>query len=235
MDEKEIEKVDTETGGIEKDEKTSVGKDQLVSLDYLNKYFEEFKKDVDKLKKENNLFKKNTEIKLEKKLDEYDKKSEDRQIKAIEALGIFVALFSFISVSIQIFNRISSSWSAGFFVLLIFCALSIMIILLDLLLIKPPDTVKDFFNNYRFYLILLFVIIGAVSVVSLRYFPLNTLPGTIEFEDILSKKVDDKINILINERSYQKIDIDRLINESKKETKNFKDCIWNNGLSPCLK
>ena len=118
--------------------------------------------------------------------------------------------------------------------LLIFCSLSLMIILLDLLLIKSPNTIKEFFNNYRFYLILLFVVIGVGSIMSLRYFPLNPLPGSIEFEEVLNKRVDDKINILINDRSYQKIDIDRLINESKKETIDFKKCLKSGGWNSCL-
>lgn len=169
------------------------------------------------------------------KLDEYDKKADERQIRSIEALGVFVALFSFISVNIQIFNRISDAWSAGFFVLLIFSALSIMVILLDLLLVRTSDTIKNLLHDFRLYLILLFVIIGIGSILSFRYFPLNPLPGNVEFEEILNKKVDDRINTIINERSYQKTDVDRLINESKKETQDFKDCIWNNGLSRCLK
>lgn len=177
--------------------------------------------------------------KLEKdfyaRLDDYNKRADERQIKSIEALGIFVALFTFISVNIQIFSRLSDIWSAGLFVLLIFSALSIMIILLDLLLIRTPETIKNSFRDFRLYLILLFVIIGIGSIISFRYFPLNPLPGNIEFEEILNKKVDDRINTLINERSYQKTDVDRLINESKKETQDFKDCIWNNGLSRCLK
>lgn len=183
--------------------------------------------------------KKNDLEKLEKdfyaRLDDYNKRADERQIKSIEALGIFVALFTFISVNIQIFSRLSDIWSAGFFVLLIFSALSIMIILLDLLLIRTPDTIKNSFHDFRLYLILFFVIIGIGSIISFRYFPLNPLPGNIEFEEILNKKVDDKINTLINERSYQKTDVNRLINESKKETQDFKDCIWNNGLSRCLK
>lgn len=169
------------------------------------------------------------------RLDDYNKRADERQIKSIEALGIFVALFTFISVNIQIFSRLSDIWSAGLFVLLIFSALSIMIILLDLLLIRTPVTIINSFRDFRLYLILLFVIIGIGSIISFRYFPLNPLPGNIEFEEILNKKVDDRINTLVNERSYQKTDVDRLINESKKETQDFKDCIWNVGLSRCLK
>lgn len=176
----------------------------------------------------------NLEKKLYSKLDEYDKKSDDRQIKAIEALGIFVALFSFISVNIQIFNRISSAWSAGFFMLLVFCALSIMIVLLDLLLIRRPENLKDFYRDFRCHLIILFLAIGIGSVVSLRYFPLNPLPGSIEFEGVLNSKVEDKINTIINDKVYKKTEVDSLIKNTE-NLDSFKTCIWSKGLSNCLK
>lgn len=174
------------------------------------------------------------EKKFYNKLEEYDKKSDDRQIKAIEALGIFVALFSFISISIQIFNRISSAWSAGLFVLLIFCSLSLMIILLDLLLIRSPININGFSHDFRFYLILLFVLIGVGSIISLRQFSLNSLPGTVEFEEALDKKVDNKINILIREQSYQKSEIDNFITESKNDTRTLKDCLKSGGWNKCF-
>lgn len=136
------------------------------------------------------------ETKFYTKLEEYDKKADERQIKSVEVLGIFVAFFSFISVSIQIFNRISSVWSAGLFVLLIFCALAIIIVLIDILL-KLNDKSRDFkdiFYDFRFILIVVFLLVGIVSVIVLRNFPLNAVYGTIEFEEAVNRRIDDKIN-----------------------------------------
>lgn len=175
---------------------------------------------------------------LYEKLSEFDKKSDDRQIKAMEALGIFVALFSFISVNIQIFNRISSAWSAGFFMLLILCSLSILVILLDLLLIKPPQTNEQnrlsFLLEYRFILIGIFLFIGISSVFCLRNFPLNPLPENPELQKIVDNKVDEKLKEL-NGKIYQKSEVDKLLIEPKDEITDFKKCIWNNGLNNCLK
>lgn len=174
------------------------------------------------------------EKKFYDKLEEYDKKSDDRQIKAIEALGIFVALFSFISINIQVFSRISSAWSAGLFMVLIFCALSMMLVLLDLLLIRTPDKVEDLKHDHRVYLMLSFVVIGGMTVFSLRSFPLNPLPGSIEFEEVLNTKVSEKINFLIDDKTYPKASVDQMMIKSQGDIQNLKDCLKSGGWNSCL-
>lgn len=152
--------------------------------------------------------------KIEDKLDRFDDKIKDSNLKTIETLGIFIALFSFVSVSFNIFNRIADLWSAGIFSLLVFFALSLMIILLDILLNRPQGQGLDF----RFMLIVLFVILIGISLYFLRFFPINPIPNTLEFEASIDTKLDSKIENHFNKNNkkfYQKSEIDYLLKQPR--------------------
>jgi hypothetical protein len=64
------------------------------------------------------------------------------QTKSIETIGIFVALFTFISVNIQFFNNASNLLSAAFFSMIIAAITGIMI-LVFLLVISPYNGKKE--------------------------------------------------------------------------------------------
>ena len=166
---------------------------------------------------------------LDSKIEKYDDKARDNQVKAIEALGIFVALFSFISINIQIFSRVSSARSAGVFMLLIFLALSSLIVLMDLLLIRHPENSKKLFQDSRFYLMLSFLVIGAVLTCFFINFPLNPVEGTIEFDEVLNNKLDQKVKT-ISDLTSSTSEV-----TAKHEIQMFKDCISKNGsMWPCI-
>lgn len=154
------------------------------------------KKTADKFEKQV----KKVEDKHQARLDEYDLKAEERQIKSIEALGIFVALFSYISVTIQIFSRVSSAWNAGLFMFLIFCGLALMVILMDILLIKPPRTSANVFKDYRLGLIVLFLLVAAVCLYVLRNMALSPIQGSVDFEKSLDVRIDEKIDLIIENK-----------------------------------
>lgn len=139
-------------------------------------------------------------------------KIDKERSKTIEALGIFVTLFTFISINISIFSRVSDMWSAGIFSFLIFCSLCGMIILLDMLLNKDNSI-----RNFALFFILGVFILGAIGF--LRGYTLNPVPGTIEFENAVNRRIDEKINNLINSSSkdfYTKSEIDGFLNKLKK-------------------
>jgi hypothetical protein len=68
--------------------------------------------------------------------------------KLIEALGIFVALFTFVSINIQIFSRITSINNAFIFVVLMFLCLSGFVYILHLFLTDQKCV-------WRFFLVIL--------------------------------------------------------------------------------
>jgi hypothetical protein len=70
------------------------------------------------------------------------------QIPIIEALGIFVALFTFVSVNIQIFSRITSINNAFIFVVLMFLCLCGFVYILHLFLTDQKCA-------WRFFLVML--------------------------------------------------------------------------------
>lgn len=149
--------------------------------------------------------------KIEDKIVRFDEKIQDSNLKVIETLGIFVALFTFVSVSFNIFSRISDLWSAGIFVLLIFFVLSLMILLLDILLNRQKNLL-----DFRFILFTLFIILMIGSLYLLRSFPINPIPNTLEFETSIDKKLDSKIENYLNENNknfYHKLEIDRLLKQ----------------------
>jgi len=148
--------------------------------------------------------------------------------KIIESLGIFVALFTFISINISIFNRISDLWSAGIFIFLIFCAIAMMIVLMDFLLIKHNN--KKFLQDTRIRLLFIFFIIAFLSIFSLRYFPLNPLPGSIEFENKFNKQINDKINNSIddnNKNYYTSQNLNEILDKKagKEDLQIITDCL----------
>lgn len=134
--------------------------------------------------------------------------------RVIEALGIFVALFTFTSVEIQVFSRVSDLRSAGAFTILILFSLCTMVVLLDMLLIRQEEK-----NYSRVWLILLFLIPLFVSVFLLGRFSLNPINGTIEFEQAVGKRIDEKIQKIIIENNkdfYAKTEVDKFLEGIKK-------------------
>jgi hypothetical protein len=170
---------------------------------------------------------------LDAKVERIDKKADEGQIKAIEALGIYVALFSFISVSIQVFSRISNAASAGLFILLIFCSLAILIVLIDILLNSTKVVTVFWKLDSRYWLIIALFILGAVaigSVTLLKFQSLNPIIETSEFQNTLDNAIDKRIDRLKDENIKNSTDT------SQKIMQDFKDCIKSTGsIWSCLK
>ncbi len=185
----------------------------------------------DSLKNKEKIIQKKTVLQ-EKRIADLENKIDERQVKSIEALGIFVALFSYISITIQIFSRITSAWSAGLFALLLLCALVILVIVLDLLLARTPRSLKDLFFDFRIYLIFVFFMIAFLSICSLRNIPLNPVPDSINFENTVNKHIDDRIEALISEKTYSRMEVD----SATSSLQSFKNCLRIQGTFwPCIK
>lgn len=144
----------------------------------------------------------------------------DYKVKIIEVLAIFVALFTFVSVDIQIFKSDISTLSAAGFTLIMFSGLMLFIVALAYLLDdKRINTAKLIF------VIIFSVIVGAIGI----YCIYKNYNGV---DAVLKNDFYQKSDV------YTKTEIDK--NFSTKEDTNtmlngFKNCIWVNGLSHCLK
>ncbi len=92
--------------------------------------------------------------------EEINKKAQDLQIKYTEVLGVFVALFTFVSINIQIFNSISSLSNALIFVLLIFLCLSGFVYLIHLLLNQDNKEAKIFYILLTLFTLGIVILLG---------------------------------------------------------------------------
>lgn len=124
MGKRKIEDSHTKTG--ESEEQTSVAKEPFKTQDEYSTYFKETNKELSNLKKNlSSLQKSNEEI-----LKSFSKKLDDVQGKGIETLAIFVALFTFVSVDIQVFKTSVSTLSAMGFTLVMLGALLLFVTVL---------------------------------------------------------------------------------------------------------
>ncbi len=74
---------------------------------------------------------------IEKSVEEkVEKRVKETEIRYTEVLGVFVALFTFISINIQIFSRITSLNNALIFVFLMFICLAGFVFLLHAIISK---------------------------------------------------------------------------------------------------
>lgn len=122
---------------------------------------------------------------------------ENNKIKIVETLGIFVALFTFISINVQIFSRISNLFAASVFSFLFFCIISEMIILLDFFLnctkLKGWHIIKD----HRIVLMICFLLLMFIPFYFLGDKLLNSVSGSTKFgeqcEEWIDEKLEDKL------------------------------------------
>lgn len=108
-------------------EKTETPKETITTVDIKqDKDWIELKGKTDNLQ--------NQVLKIEEKFDRFDDKIKDSNIKTIETLGIFVALFTFVSIEFQIFRSFSSWYAGASLSLIILGALTFFVLQLTTLL-----------------------------------------------------------------------------------------------------
>ena len=128
---------------------------QSESIDKLNEIVANFKDEVERLKE-----------KLEKKID-------DSRIRVVETLGIFVALFTFISIDFQVYRSYRHPLSISGLTLILLGSLLSIIILLDYFVIRnnnPDEPHKKSIRHLDLFLFsFLFIIIGIVLFILSPY------------------------------------------------------------------
>jgi len=179
----------------------------LINQKEINKDFKEFKNSIDNKTEE-----------ISKKIEDVERDIKKMTNKNIETLGIFVALFTFISVSIQIFSSsINPFFNLGIF-LLILISIGFFILFLDFVINQE----KSFLiSNKDIVLVILFLTLVG-SIASIIYSHKN-----IKFKELYSEKVEEIIQ-------KKDDDIKIIIQENKKELDDFKNCIYTKGLNKCV-
>lgn len=211
-----IQDVKNEYNSLDKNQSEPIG---LLAYDYIE-YIASINRKIQKVERRlRDVDEKilDADKKLENSQKETEKKIEDKQTKSIEILGIFVALFSYISITIQIFNRVSDAWSAGLFALLLLCSLLVLVFVQNLLLGDKPKS----FWDYRVLIIIFIFLVSGGTIFALKNVPLNPVPATIEFQDLLESKVSEKIERSVSDNTYTKDEID--LKTASFEI--FKDCV----------
>lgn len=142
------------------------------------------------------------------------------KVKIIEVLAIFVALFTFISVDIQIFKSEISILSAAGFTLIMFAGLMFFVITLAYLMGDKR------INGLKFLIsIILFIIIGIAGV----YYVSRDYNGV---EKILKEK------FYTTEQLYTKEQVDNnlssSVNKIDQQFNDFKKCLKEGGWNRCF-
>lgn len=160
----------------------------------------EYKESLENQKKE---FQNNINDSLKVSEEKSNNKLNEKENKTVEILAIFITLFTFISVNVNIFTRTSDIRTAIIFMILMTLC-SIIIASTLLFFIKNPSDVKDIKKNWVLFLGLLIpivtLIIGIIFVLNDKYnFKLNLLNSD-------NQQVDLDINPIQKEKFILKED-----------------------------
>lgn len=106
------------------------------------------KSDVDKVKMDVIIIKDDFNKTIGETKDKLDSKIDSSKISIIETLGIFVALFTFVSIDVQILKTDLSLLAIVGFILVTLGALSFFVVSLNLLVTKSTSDIKDLKLQY---------------------------------------------------------------------------------------
>ncbi|MCX6806858.1 MAG: hypothetical protein NT135_01915 [Candidatus Berkelbacteria bacterium] len=120
--------------------------ERKVTNEYTNEYYEKFTKEAfpsiekfrEEYKKDINELDKKSRQETREELNNIRRFSEQNQIRLIEVLALFVALFTFISINIQIFKFGLPLWIVAGFILILLGALCFFIVIVDAVLRNLP-------------------------------------------------------------------------------------------------
>lgn len=113
-----------------------------IAVDDVKKELQEAKKEFDE-KIEETI--KETKIELSDKID-------DSKLKTIETLGIFVALFTFVSVNVQIFTQVTYLKSAMWFTLLLMGALGFFALIVHIIIKEEDKYFNLEYGKFKLYI-----------------------------------------------------------------------------------
>ena len=145
-----------------------------------------------------------------------DKEFKKFQVDYIQTLGIFVALFTFVSIEFQIF-RSFNSWMAG---------ASLSLILLGSLLFFLV-IMSFILNSHPFKIIIILLIIASLLIIGGIYFFSKSNLNNPEYISLEAKDLNEKIikgDQNIKDNFYSKKELENIIKENK-VNKNILNCL----------
>jgi len=119
-------------------------------------------------------------------------KIENESSKILQAIGIFIGLFTFISANLTLFSRVKDLGSASIFTFLLFLLTSSYVLIMDLV-------ITGWKNRFWFKFSISFVLL-LFSAISLGYFskeksiPLNPIILSDEFRSEVEKICNERIS-----------------------------------------
>jgi len=119
--------------------------------------------------------------------DLLENKLQEKLPRFTEILGVFVALFTFVSIQVQIFSRVTSLANAVLFSFLIFLCMIGFLFTLHLVINMKGESLKD----SKWALIGLVFIVG-VGLFSISYLLNNDIPLSVQ-EDIRITNMEKEI------------------------------------------
>jgi hypothetical protein len=136
--------------------------------------FKEWKEEIDKQKEAED--KSLTKLKGDiRSLNSQIKELSSNQIRLIETLGIFVALFTFISINIQIFRNVSDLLSATLFSIILAALTGIIILTMVLVIHSYEKENKTWWIKFK-VLISLFMVLIMLGLIGSFIFKLKLNP-----------------------------------------------------------
>ena len=141
------------------------------------------------------------------KLDNYDKKADERQIKSIEVLAIFVAIFTFISIDMQVFKSDISVLSAMGISLITLGSLLLFILVLRWIINRTE------FKKSFFIISIILIIVGIFSV-SFDY-----RNYTKKIMESLYTKYDIDKEFIKKSDTFSKEEVKKLIDKNNENSK----------------
>lgn len=83
------------------------------------------------------------------KFEKQDSKIENQKLTIIETLGIFVALFTFISIDFQVFRSYRNPYAVGGLSLMLLGAISFLLVIFDFYILQARAIKNDSNNKYK--------------------------------------------------------------------------------------
>lgn len=195
----------------------------------------------------------------EKKFEKQDSKIENQKLTIIETLGIFVALFTFISVDFQVFKSYRNPYAIGGLSLILLGSISFLLVIFDFYILEARainnDSSSKYKNKYFFSSIwercknnpfgitariVLFVFSIIFIFVGLIVFSVTPMEKLEDDKDQIKKEVLSSVQLDLNNQKneLEKINNDNgvLIKNTNDSVAKFKECIRDFGFTyKCFK
>lgn len=126
------------------------------------------------------------------KLESVISELKDKETKMLEIMGVFFVLFTFISMNVQIFSRITDLFSVVIFSSIIFCLSFILLIAFNILLRSNTNKLYILVQCI-FIFILTYITYLSIVEISKNNLKLNPVENTNEFNEAVDRRIIEKV------------------------------------------